>query len=307
MKLVTFRADGAVRTGVVADGLVFDVSATIAAREHGPEILARALATGAPPAPSGMLRLLQGGREALLDLRAGLASGKNGLASFSLGDVTLLAPVPRPGKVVGVGRNYAEHARELGSAVAELPRIIMKFPTTATGPGADIHIPRSVTRPDYEVEIAVVMGAFARDVDEAGAMAAIAGYTIIQDLSAREFQLDVAPAQTSFGKSSDQFMPMGPWIVTADEIGDPGAMTLECYVNGRLVQRDRAENMIFPVGRLISHISRYATLEPGDIIATGTPAGSGAFRDPPVFLQDGDVLRSVVDPIGAFENRIIRR
>ena len=157
---------------------------------------------------------------------------------------------------------------------------------------------------DFEAELAVVIGEFATSVPRARALDFVAGYTALNDLSAREFQFDVSPPQTTFAKSMDGFCPMGPWLVTKDEIPDPQALDLACFVNGEAMQRGGTADMIFPVERLIEHVTQYMTLEPGDVIATGTPAGVGAFRKPPVWLKPGDRVRVEISKIGVLENTI---
>jgi 2-keto-4-pentenoate hydratase/2-oxohepta-3-ene-1,7-dioic acid hydratase in catechol pathway len=172
-------------------------------------------------------------------------------------------------------------------------------------PGAPVPRPAPVTKMDFEAELAVVIGGYGKDVPEAEALPLVAGYTIVNDLSAREFQFDIAPAQTTFAKSMDGFAPMGPWLVTRDEIPDPQTLEVSCWLNGARMQHGRTADMLFPVAFLISYISRFMTLEPGDVIATGTPAGIGAFRQPPVYLQPGDRLRFEVTGVGTMEHLIV--
>jgi 2-keto-4-pentenoate hydratase/2-oxohepta-3-ene-1,7-dioic acid hydratase in catechol pathway len=221
-----------------------------------------------------------------------------------LESLQLLAPVPRPGKIIGVGRNYAEHVKEIGATAQEQPRLFTKVPSSVVGPGSVIKRPAGVSKLDFEAELAVVIGAVASNVDRARALDSVAGYTVLNDLSAREFQLDVSPPQTSLAKSMDGFCPMGPWLVTRDEIPDPQALEIACDVNGQPMQRGRTADMIFTVERLIEYISRFMTLEPGDVIASGTPAGVGAFRKPPVWLAPGDQIRLEISRIGVLEHSI---
>ncbi len=307
MKLVSFRAAGgaergaaqsAAKVGVVVDGRVFDVEDQVARLPVPADVLARLAAHGLLPAAGGMLRLLQAGVDAARQLK--LPTG-NGIA---LADVQLLAPVPRPGKVVAIGRNYADHAKETGVAPFEKPRIISKLPSSVCAPGSRVVRPAGVTKLDFEVELAVVIGRFAQRVPMAQALDHVAGYTVLDDVSARDFQFDVSPAQTTFAKSMDGFCPMGPWLVTRDEIADPQALELSCHVNGQPMQHGHTADMLFPVARLIEFISSYMTLEPGDVIATGTPAGIGAFRNPPVWLQPGDHIRMEISRIGVLEHQI---
>lgn len=220
-----------------------------------------------------------------------------------LGAVELLAPL-RPGKILGVGRNYAEHAKEVGGPAQTAPRIFLKPASAVAGPGCTVRIPKTVTKPDYEAELGVVIGRAARDVPEGTALEYVAGYVVLNDVSAREFQFDVSPPQTSFAKGMDGFCPIGPWLATADEVGEPWRLAVRCWLNGELVQDGNTADMIFPLPRLIAYLSRYVTLEPGDLIATGTPAGSGAFRTPPRWLKPGDRLRIEVERVGALEHAI---
>ena len=157
---------------------------------------------------------------------------------------------------------------------------------------------------DFEAELAVVIGVYASHVARARALEVVAGYTVLNDLSAREFQFDVSPPQTSLAKSMDGFCPMGPWLVTKDEIPDPQTLEIRCDVNGKTMQHGHTSEMIFPVDRLIEYISGFVTLEPGDVIATGTPAGVGAFRKPPVWLQPGDRIRIEISRVGTLEHAI---
>ena len=172
------------------------------------------------------------------------------------------------------------------------------------GPGAVVQRPAAVSKLDFEAELAVVMGGFASNVSRERVLQMVAGYTVLNDLSAREFQFDVAPPQTTFAKSMDGFCPMGPWLITTDEIADPQALDIKSFVNDMPMQNGNTADMLFPVDRIIEYLSQFMTLEPGDVIATGTPAGSGAFRDPPVWLKPGDRVRIEVAQIGTLEHSI---
>jgi 2-keto-4-pentenoate hydratase/2-oxohepta-3-ene-1,7-dioic acid hydratase in catechol pathway len=182
--------------------------------------------------------------------------------------------------------------------------LIVKVSSWVGGPDSTVAIPPGGTKLDYDDELAVVNGKRATRVTEADAIGHVAGYTILNDLSAREFQFDVTPAQTSLAKSMDGFCPMGPWIVTSDELGDGAGLGIRTFVNGDKLQDGTTSDLIFSVAALVAYISRYMTLEPGDIIATGTPAGVGAFRKPPVFLKDGDRVKLEIDRIGILETTI---
>ena len=306
MKLASYRGErGEIRVGAVIDQRVLDLTDLAAGIALPAERLETLERRGMPP-PGGMLRMLCAGAAALdaVEREVAAAAPESPGRWRALARVQLLAPVPRPGKVVAVGRNYADHARETGLDPFEKPRIIAKLPSSVVGPGAVVRRPAGVVKMDFEAELAVVIGRFASGLPRARALDAVAGYTALNDLSAREFQFDVSPPQTTFAKSMDGFCPMGPWLVTRDEIPDPQALEISCDVNGERMQQGRTADMIFPVDRLIEHVSRYMTLEPGDVIATGTPAGVGAFRKPPVWLQPGDRVRIEISRIGTLETEI---
>lgn len=220
-----------------------------------------------------------------------------------LGPARIMAPFV-PGKVLGVGRNYADHAKEVGGPKLTAPRIFLKPSSSVVGPGAAVRIPPAVTKPDWEAELGVVIGRPAWQVPEGRALDHVAGYTVLNDVSAREFQFDQPLAMTSFAKGLDGFCPMGPWLVTADEVGEPWDLEVTCHLNGEEVQRGNTHDLIFSVPALIAYLSRYMELQPGDVIATGTPAGSGHFRTPPRYLKSGDQLRLEVARIGILEHSI---
>jgi 2-keto-4-pentenoate hydratase/2-oxohepta-3-ene-1,7-dioic acid hydratase in catechol pathway len=218
-----------------------------------------------------------------------------------LPDAELLAPVPRPGKVVAIGRNYREHADEEGVDPPPAPLVFSKWPSSVVGPGADIAWDPELTQQvDYEAELAVVIGRTARNVDAADALTHVLGYTCLNDISARDMQF--GDGQWVRGKSLDTFCPMGPVLVTADEIPDPQDLAISCRVNDELLQDSWTSRMYFSVAEIISYASRSFTLEPGDVIATGTPSGVGVFRDPPRFLADGDRVTVEIERIGRLEN-----
>jgi len=302
MRLVTFYdARGDLRTGAVEGEHVIDLTQAV-----GELTLPASLSSRGLVAPrEGMLRLLYSGPAGLAVIRRFVEAAAGTLERhLPLGEVRLAAPVPRPGKIVAIGRNYADHAKETGVQPFERPRIIAKLPSSVVGPGAIVRRPDGVAKLDLEAELAVVIGRFASQVPTGQGLTMVAGYTILDDVSAREFQFDVSPAQTTFAKSMDGFCPMGPWLVSADEIEDPQDLEIRSFLNGSEMQHGTTRDMLFPVGRLIEYVSQYLTLEPGDVIATGTPAGSGAFRDPPVWLQPGDRVRIEISRIGALEHSI---
>jgi 2-keto-4-pentenoate hydratase/2-oxohepta-3-ene-1,7-dioic acid hydratase in catechol pathway len=307
MKLASYRSDGEVRLGAIVEDRLVDITGVVAALVFRADRIEALAAAGCTLPATGMVRLLHAGRAGMQEVARQVEAQTRGALldrHLPLGGAVLLAPVPRPGKIVGVGRNYGDHANEIGSAVQEQPRIFTKVPSSVTGPSSVVKRPAAVTKLDFEAELAVVVGAYASNVPRARALEVVAGYTALNDLSAREFQFDVSPPQTSFAKSMDGFCPMGPWLVTADEIPDPQALELTCRVNGEVMQRGHTSEMIFPVDRLIEYISGFVTLEPGDVIATGTPAGVGAFRKPPVWLAPGDRIRIEISGIGVLEHSI---
>jgi len=237
----------------------------------------------------------QPGRAAELQALARAGKGRRPIA---LNKLQIEAPVPHPGKIVAIGRNYADHAKETGVQPFEKPRIVSKFGSSVARPGSMTVRPQGIVKLDFEVELAVVIGRSAKRVSRADALKHVAGYTILNDVSARELQFDVNPAQTTFAKSMDGFCPMGPYLLTADELPNPQDLELNLWLNGERMQHGHTRDMLFPVDVLIEYISQYVTLEPGDVIATGTPAGIGAFRTPPVWLKPGDQLQLTITHLG---------
>ena len=307
MKVVTYhQGSGPVLTGVLVDERVLDISAWMAGLPVSVQAQQHNARAGLSAPVGGIMRWLQSGSGLIESLAAHVRSAAvDPAARFDLlKNVQLYAPVPRPGKIIGVGRNYADHAKETGVVPFEQPRIIFKVPSSVIAPGLPVPRPKTVTKMDFEAELAVVMGAYGKDVPESDALSLVAGYTILNDLSAREFQFDMSPAQTTFAKSMDGFAPMGPWLVTRDEIPDPQVLDVSCWLNGVQMQHGHTADMLFSVATLISYISRFMTLEPGDVITTGTPAGIGAFRQPPVYLQPGDRLSFEVTQVGSMEHQI---
>jgi 2-keto-4-pentenoate hydratase/2-oxohepta-3-ene-1,7-dioic acid hydratase in catechol pathway len=225
-------------------------------------------------------------------------------AAIPLSDVTLLAPVPRPEKVIGVGLNYRDHAAESGTTIPDEPVLFAMYANSVVGPGAEVVVPAVAAEPDFEAELGVVIGRRARDVGEPDALAHVAGYTCMNDVSARDLQRQ--SSQWMLGKAIDTFLPCGPWLVTADEIPDPQALSIRCCVNGELMQDSSTANMAFGVASLVAFISRTITLEPGDLIATGTPPGVGMARTPPRWLRDGDEMTVEIERIGSLTN-VVRR
>jgi 2-keto-4-pentenoate hydratase/2-oxohepta-3-ene-1,7-dioic acid hydratase in catechol pathway len=224
-----------------------------------------------------------------------LASGDRTPAdgeAFALADVTLLAPVPRPRAIFGIGLNYAAHARETGKELPPSPIVFMKLPTSSVPPSGPVRRPAVVRRLDYEVELAVVMGGDGE----------IAGYAVADDVSARDLQR--REPQWTRAKGADTFCPWGPWITTADAVRDPEDLRLTTHVNGELRQDSRTSDLVFGPRALVDFIAEAITLEPGDLILTGTPSGVGYAMDPPCFLAPGDVVRCEIEGLGAIEHAI---
>ena len=211
---------------------------------------------------------------------------------WPLADVRLLAPVPRPRAIFGIGLNYAAHVRETGGVLPEAPIVFMKLPSSAAAPNAPIGAPKVIRRLDYEGELAAVMGAGGE----------VAGYAIADDVSARDLQ--GREPQWTRAKGFDGSCPYGPWITTADDVGDPHDLALRTWVNGELRQDTRTSDLIFKVPELVAFLRETITLEPGDLILTGTPSGVGMALDPPQFLQPGDTIRIEIERLGAIEHSV---
>ncbi len=285
MRLISYRGpDGADELGVARDGSWLPA------------------ATLFRDAPRTMPELLLGGPAGMAALRAAATAERIEAEGQPLGELSLLAPVPRPGKVVAIGRNYRDHTVEEGVEAPGAPLIFSKWPSCVVGPGAEIRWdPAFTAQVDYEAELAVVIGRTARRVSEAEALDFVLGYTCLNDVSARDLQF--GDGQWARGKSLDTFCPMGPALVTADEIGDPQALAISCQVGGRTLQAASTADMYFGVAEIISYCSQAFRLEPGDVIATGTPGGVGIFRNPPVLLGDGDEVVVEIERIGRLANR----
>jgi 2-keto-4-pentenoate hydratase/2-oxohepta-3-ene-1,7-dioic acid hydratase in catechol pathway len=212
--------------------------------------------------------------------------------------------LPRPPKVICLGLNYRDHAAESGAPVPKEPILFAKYPTAVIGPDAPILLPATSAEVDYEAELVVVIGRGGRHIAEADAMRHVAGYTCGHDVSARDYQLKRGGGQWLAGKTFDTFAPIGPALVTADEVPDPHALRIRCVVNGETLQDSNTCQMIFSVPQTIAYLSHLFTLEPGDLIFTGTPPGVGFVRTPPRYLQDGDVAEIIIDTLGTLRNPV---
>jgi 2-keto-4-pentenoate hydratase/2-oxohepta-3-ene-1,7-dioic acid hydratase in catechol pathway len=285
MKLATFTHQGRTRIGVAAGDALVD------------------LAAAAPELPTEMIAFLAAGPEALAAAQRALGSGRGQLP---LAAVKLEAPIARPPKFLAIGLNYADHIAESRGAGLEPPKFPVFFNKQSTcviGPGDPIHAPRVSTALDYEGELAFVIGRRCRHVPKARAAEVIAGFTICNDVTVRDWQLRT-PTMT-IGKSFDTHGPLGPWIVTPDELGDPHALGLRTWVNGELRQDSNTKHLIYDCYDQIEHLSTAFTLEVGDVISTGTPAGVGIAMKPPRMLRAGDRVRIEIERIGALENAVI--
>jgi len=282
MKLVTFTSEGSTRVGVVREDTVIDLTAA------------------APALPTEMSALLAAGDAALEEVRSILDSGADGRP---LGQVHLESPILRPPKILAVGLNYADHIAETGMDTPKHPMIFNKQSTSAHPPYDAFHMPRASSALDYEGELAFVIGKRCRHVPAKDAAQVIAGYTICNDVSVRDWQLRV-PTFT-MGKSFDSHCPLGPAIVTADELGDPHSLDLGVWVNGESRQSSNTKNLIFDCFTLVEHLSTAFTLEPGDVVTTGTPGGVGIAAKPPKLLVVGDVVKIAIAGLGEIEAAVI--
>lgn len=314
MRLVTYAHRGSERAGAVFDEWVVDLQRAVAelfrARGDG-RAPARAGAL-VPPTVRGLLELgpdiVTLAAEAVEHIRANFTREADRFQTegilFSLREVRLRPPVPNPAKIICLGLNYRDHAAEAGAPIPEVPELFAKYPNALIGPGDPVIIPRVSDQVDYEAELAVVIGRPGRYISDTEAYDYVAGYMAFNDVSARDFQF--RGRQWMPGKIFDGFAPTGPWLVTRDEIPDPHALRISLEVGEERLQDSNTGAMIFKIPQVIAFISQILTLEPGDIIATGTPAGVGFARKPPRFLRPGEVVRVLIDGIGTLENPVVR-
>ncbi len=280
MKLIRFGVLNEEKTGIAVGDILYDTSA------FGEDYNERFFAS------DGLKRLqkfLDDKQKSLPEIQAGTRLG---------------SPVARPSKIVCIGLNYVDHAREIGAESPKEPVIFLKSTTALAGPNDDIMIPRNSIKTDWEVELAVVIGTKANYIEEANALQYVAGYTLHNDVSEREFQMERGGTWDK-GKGCDTFAPIGPYLVTKDEINDVNNLKLWLTLNGQIMQDGNTSNFIFNVAHVISYVSKFMTLLPGDIISTGTPAGVGLGMKPQVFLKPGDVIESGVDNLGNATQHVI--
>ena len=284
MKLVSYRRnDENIHLGAVIDDRVVNLNQL-----------------GAGALPDNMLEFLQAGDSTMRIAKDLLDQAQ---ADIPLDSVKLLAPIPNPSKIVAIGLNYMDHIREADIGTPDLATMFCKYPSSVIGNGEEISWSAGLTQQvDYEAELAVVIGKTAKNVTEVDAYDYIAGYMNCNDVSARDLQFRPGD-QWLRGKCLDSFCPLGPYLVTRDEINDPHNLSIKCELNGRLMQNSNTNEMIYRIPYLINYLSQAFTLLPGDVIATGTPHGVGAFRNPPVWLDQGDVVAVKIEGLGVLSNR----
>jgi 2-keto-4-pentenoate hydratase/2-oxohepta-3-ene-1,7-dioic acid hydratase in catechol pathway len=282
MRLLTFEADGKARPGVLLEtNGIFDLS------------------TAGFNSMLDVIEANSGGPQKLRDLLPSASAD----TAYSLGTVKVLAPIPKPRKLICVGLNYLDHAKETGSEIPQVPTIFNKFATAVIAPGESIVLPKVSKAPDYEAEFAFVVGRGGRHISAESWKEHVFGYTIVNDVSARDYQR--ATTQWLMGKTFDTFAPMGPWIVTADTVPDPHNLDIRLEINGETLQDSNTRELIFKIPDLIAFLSSVFTLEPGDIVSTGTPSGVGMARNPPRFLQPGDDVVVKIPVIGELRNPVV--
>jgi 2-keto-4-pentenoate hydratase/2-oxohepta-3-ene-1,7-dioic acid hydratase in catechol pathway len=291
MKLLTFETEQGPRLGGLVDDQVIDL-----------------VEASSGSLPADMRQFLELGESGLASAWSLLQQAIPAGRGVPAGKIKILAPILNPQKIIAIGQNYMDHCREQNVDPPQSPIIFAKFPTSIIGPGEVIRWDPTLTgQVDFEAELAVVIGRKARYVTQAEALDYVAGYTICHDVSARDLQF--GDRQWVRGKSLDTFCPLGPYLVTREEIPDPQKLAIRCTVNGEVMQNSNSSEMIFDVRYLIEYISRAFTLLPGDVITTGTPDGVGVFRSPQVFLKDGDTVAIEIEGLGQLSNpcREVRR
>ena len=298
MKLITFVEQGEDRLGIVTEHGVIDVRAASDLIKDGAR------------APLDVHDVIAGGvsaLEALSRIADAVAADQAAFAdALKVEDELRFAPcVTRPSKIICVGLNYRKHAEETNAPIPHTPILFNKFSNALAGHREDVPLPRTSNAVDYEAELAIVIGKKAKYVDRADALNYVFGYCSANDLSARDLQMRTSQWLT--GKSCDKFAPLGPYLVTADEVGDPNALEIQCTVNGEVRQRSNTSDMIFRCDEIVSYISRHMTLEPGDLILTGTPEGVvlGLPEEERVYLKDGDIVTVEIEKLGTLTNRMV--
>ncbi|RNB85377.1 FAA hydrolase family protein [Brevibacillus nitrificans] len=305
MKLVTYRYEGIRRIGAISGKHVVDLNYAYEELLKSQGYI-RAAHIAQAYVPSNMVEFLQGGAEsrerAEQAVEFALSNEWGAPIVRSTQEIQLEAPVQNPGKMICVGHNYREHILEMGRGIPEVPVVFAKFSNTIVGPEDPIPFYDVSEQLDYEAEFAFVIGKRARNVSKEHALEYVVGYTIVNDVTYRDIQRRTI--QWLQGKTVEGSAPMGPWLVTGDELTNPSGLNIVLTVNEEERQRSNTANLVFPVDYLVEFLSNLMTLEPGDVILTGTPGGVGVAREPQVFLRDGDVVRIEIDQIGALENRV---
>lgn len=286
MKLVTFEMNNATRIGAIVtrDG----EEKVIDLRQMDPSL------------PGDMLSLLKAGKATLAKVRTALEKAEN---SINLTAVKLKAPILNPGKIICIGLNYSDHAAESGLPLPDHPIVFAKYQNTIIGPGDAIILPNVTREVDYEAELGFVIGKSGRYIPESEALDYVAGYLPINDVSARDYQ--TRTSQWTMGKTFDTFAPMGPALVTSDEIANPQNLNIRLLIGDEVMQDSNTNKLIFGIAKLVSDLSEVMTLEPGDIVSTGTPPGVGAARKPQVFLKAGDVVHVEIEGLGILSNPVV--
>jgi 2-keto-4-pentenoate hydratase/2-oxohepta-3-ene-1,7-dioic acid hydratase in catechol pathway len=282
MRFVTFQHDGHAHAGVMSGDQVVSLKSA-----------------GFPT----MISFLEAGPDAFKHAEALLEKPPED-AAFPLRSVKLLAPIPRPSKIVCVGLNYRDHAIETNNPIPTTPTIFTKFASSITAPGDPIVLPRNSEKPDYEAELAFVIGKGGRHIQASAWKEHVFGYMNLNDVSARDFQL--ATSQWTIGKTFDTFCPMGPWLVSADEVPDPHSLDIQLTINGEILQKSNTREFIFDIPRLVEYLSSVFTFEAGDVVTTGTPPGVGMARTPPRWLKPGDDVVVSIQGLGELRNPVIK-
>jgi 2-keto-4-pentenoate hydratase/2-oxohepta-3-ene-1,7-dioic acid hydratase in catechol pathway len=296
MRLITYVQNGRPCAGVLVDGGRRVLSARELATEAG-------LSSREVDACDGMTTLLEAGPGIQAGLKAVLHQPHAG--AVPIGDVHLLPPIPRPEKILCLGLNYRDHALETKLAAPTVPVVFPKYANSLIGPEDEVILPAESQQIDYEGELAVVIGTRCKGVSPEEALQYVAGVMVFNDITARDLQFETS--QWTLGKAIDTFAPCGPAIVSLDEIADIQALQIETRLNGNLVQSDTTAAMIFPVAETVARLAQNMTLQPGDIIATGTPSGVGYTREPPLFLRENDVIEITIEHVGVLRNRVSLR
>ena len=284
MKLVAFEEDGERRLGARRGKSIVDL------RRVDPTL------------PADVRRLLEAGPAALRAARKALDGAEDAIDEEA---VRIVAPISDPEKVICIGLNYADHASETKMAVPSEPIVFAKYASAIIGPGDAIVLPATSAKVDYEAELVAVIGTGGRDIPESQALDHVAGYTVGNDVSARDYQLEKPGGQWLMGKTFDTFAPIGPDVVTADEVPNPHRLRVRCILNGTPMQDSCTDQLIFGVDELVAYLSHVVTLAPGDLIFTGTPPGVGMARTPPVWLRSGDRVTCEVEGVGRLENPVV--